>query len=82
MWREENNKLSRIFRFKNFLEAFSFMTSVAMIAEKMDHHPDWRNSYNVVEIELTTHDAGSRITENDRTLARAIDQICTRYEIL
>lgn len=48
MWKEENNKLIRTFEFKNFVEAFSFMTQVALLAEKRDHHPDWHNSYNSV----------------------------------
>jgi 4a-hydroxytetrahydrobiopterin dehydratase len=68
------NKLERELKFKTFAEAFSFMTRVAFEAEKMDHHPDWSNSYNQVKIELTTHDAGG-ITENDLELARRIDKI-------
>lgn len=72
MWVEENNKLTATFTFKNFIEAFSFMTQVALIAEKMNHHPNWSNVYNTVNIELTTHDAGNIITEKDRELAQAI----------
>jgi len=75
MWTEENNKLTRTFEFKNFVEAFSFMTRVAIIAEKMDHHPNWSNVYNTVKIELCTHDAGDVVTENDRQLAASIDQL-------
>jgi 4a-hydroxytetrahydrobiopterin dehydratase len=75
MWKEENNKLKRIFEFKNFSEAFAFMTRVAMIAEKMNHHPNWSNVWNKVEIELTTHDAGNTVTEKDRKLAEAIDKL-------
>ena len=75
MWKEENNKLSRTFKFKNFSEAFAFMTRVAFIAEKMNHHPDWKNVYNTVEISLNTHDAGNTITEKDRKLAEAIDKL-------
>lgn len=75
MWSEENNTLLREFRFKNFIEAFAFMTKVAMIAEKMNHHPDWSNSYNKVRISLSTHDAGNSITEKDRKLASEIDKI-------
>jgi 4a-hydroxytetrahydrobiopterin dehydratase len=81
MWIEKNNTLHRVFRFKDFIEAFSFMTTVAMLAEKMNHHPDWKNSYNVVEIELTTHEAGNRISDKDRSFARAIDEICLRFGI-
>ena len=75
MWKEEDNKLSRTFEFKNFIEAFGFMSQVAIIAEKMDHHPNWSNVYNTVTIELTTHDAGNVVTDNDRNLAAAIDQL-------
>jgi 4a-hydroxytetrahydrobiopterin dehydratase len=75
MWKEENNSLKKSFKFKNFSEAFAFMTRVAMIAEKMNHHPDWRNVYNTVEISLSTHDAGDLVTEKDRELAEAIDKL-------
>ena len=73
MWKEENNTLTKTFKFKDFKEAFGFMTRVALIAEKMDHHPNWSNVYNKVEIHLTTHDAGNKVTEKDRELAEAID---------
>jgi 4a-hydroxytetrahydrobiopterin dehydratase len=75
MWTEENNALNRTFTFKNFSEAFAFMTRVALIAEKMDHHPTWSNTYNKVEIKLNTHDAGDTVTDKDRKLASAIDKI-------
>ena len=75
MWKEENNKLSKKFEFKDFSEAFAFMTRVALEAEKMDHHPSWSNTYNQVEIELSTHDAGNTVTEKDRKLSRKIDAI-------
>ena len=75
MWVEKNNKLSRTFKFEDFQEAFAFMTRVAFLAEKHDHHPNWSNVYNTVVIELTTHDAGNTVTEKDRKLAKAIDQI-------
>jgi 4a-hydroxytetrahydrobiopterin dehydratase len=75
MWKEENNTLTQTFKFKNFIEAFGFMTKVALVAEKMSHHPEWKNVYNKVEITLTTHDKGNTITEKDRTLAKAIDEI-------
>lgn len=73
MWKEENNTLYRKFEFSNFIEAFSFMTKVAFLAEKMNHHPNWSNVYNAVEITLTTHDAGNIVTEKDRKLSAAID---------
>lgn len=75
MWQQEDNKLKKSFEFKNFNEAFGFMTRVALIAEKMDHHPWWSNVYNQVSIELTTHDADNTVTERDRKLAAAIDQL-------
>jgi Pterin-4a-carbinolamine dehydratase len=74
MWKEENNKLYKKFEFKDFSEAFAFMTRVAMAAEKMDHHPTWKNTYNKVEIWLCTHDAGDIVTEKDRKLAAIIDK--------
>jgi 4a-hydroxytetrahydrobiopterin dehydratase len=75
MWKEENNSLKRAFKFKDFKEAFAFMTQVALIAEKMDHHPNWSNVYNTVSIELSTHDAGNKVTDLDRKLAKAIDEL-------
>jgi 4a-hydroxytetrahydrobiopterin dehydratase len=75
MWEEKNNLLCRTFEFKDFKEAFGFMTRVAFLAEEMHHHPNWSNVYNKVTIELTTHDAGNTITEKDRKLAAAIDKI-------
>ncbi|HNV29335.1 MAG TPA: 4a-hydroxytetrahydrobiopterin dehydratase [Cyclobacteriaceae bacterium] len=75
MWVEENNRLKKTFKFKDFTQAFGFMAKVALIAEKMDHHPFWTNVYNVVSIELSTHDAGDVVTDKDRKLATAIDQL-------
>lgn len=75
MWTEENNRLCRKFTFRDFSEAFAFMTRVALLAEKADHHPFWTNVYNTVEIKLSTHDAGDIITEKDRKLAAAIDKL-------
>jgi 4a-hydroxytetrahydrobiopterin dehydratase len=73
MWTNENNVLYKKFEFKNFSEAFAFMTRVALEAEKMDHHPKWTNVYNKVEIWLTTHDSGNIITDKDKKLAALID---------
>ena len=78
MWKEADNKLYRKFEFKNFSEAFAFMTRVALAAEKMDHHPTWTNVYNTVEIWLNTHDAGDMVTEKDHKLAKKIDGIQER----
>jgi 4a-hydroxytetrahydrobiopterin dehydratase len=75
MWKEQDNKLYKKFLFKDFKEAFSFMTHVALIAEKMDHHPEWKNTYNTLEIWLYTHSAGDIVTEKDHKLAKAIDAI-------
>jgi 4a-hydroxytetrahydrobiopterin dehydratase len=75
MWKEENNHLKKDFQFKNFIEAFGFMTQVAILAEKQNHHPFWTNVYNKVSIELSTHDAGDIITEKDHALAKAIDKL-------
>jgi 4a-hydroxytetrahydrobiopterin dehydratase len=73
-WQVKNNSLYKEFTFKNFVEAFSFMTAVALEAEKMDHHPDWSNGYNKVTISLSTHSAGG-ITDNDLNLAGKIEKI-------
>ena len=73
MWTEENNKLYRKFIFKDFTSAFGFMTQVALLAEKADHHPTWTNTWNSVEIWFSTHDAGNVVTEKDRLLANQID---------
>jgi 4a-hydroxytetrahydrobiopterin dehydratase len=75
MWKEENNKLYKKFTFKDFSEAFAFMTRVALASEKMDHHPTWTNTWNTVEIWLSTHDAGDIVTEKDKQLAKKIDAI-------
>lgn len=75
MWKEENNTLRKSFKFKDFKEAFGFMTRVALVAEKMDHHPTWTNTWNTVSFELSTHDAGNKVTDLDRKLAEEIDQL-------
>ncbi len=75
MWKEENNSLVKKFVFEDFSEAFAFMTRVALEAEKMNHHPTWSNTWNVVEIRLNTHDAGNSITAKDHLLSKKIDAI-------
>lgn len=75
MWQETDNKLYRKFQFKNFSEAFAFMTRVAMLAEKKDHHPTWANTWSTVEIWLCSHDAGNTVTERDIRLAEGIDKL-------
>ncbi|WP_338814496.1 4a-hydroxytetrahydrobiopterin dehydratase [Bernardetia sp. Wsw4-3y2] len=75
MWQEKDNKLTKTFEFKDFQEAFAFMTRVAFLAEQQGHHPNWSNVYNKVDIELTTHDEGNTVTAKDKKLAEAIDKI-------
>jgi len=75
MWKEIDNALVKQFEFKNFIDAFSFMTKIAFIAEKMNHHPEWKNVYNKVEIKLSTHDEGNIVTSKDKELASAIDAL-------
>ena len=73
-WSVVNGNLHRVFEFKDFAQAFAFMTQVALAAEKMDHHPDWSNVWNKVTIDLSTHSAGG-LTKNDFDLAAKIQQI-------
>lgn len=75
MWQETDNALYRKFQFADFSAAFAFMTRVALLAEKADHHPRWTNVWNTVEIWLNTHSAGNIVTEKDRKLAQAIDAL-------
>lgn len=79
MWIEQNNRLVREYEFKDFKEAFAFMTQVAEVAEEMNHHPWWSNVYNKVRFELSTHDAGDKVMEKDQALADAIEAI---YDVL
>lgn len=79
MWNETDNKLKKTFRFRDFKTAFAFMTEVAAAAEEMDHHPEWRNVYNVVHFELYTFDAGNTVTKRDHKLAQRIDEIAATF---
>ncbi len=74
-WKEKKDTLYGKFQFKDFSEAFAFMTRVALEAEKMNHHPLWKNVYNKVEIWLSTHDAGDIVTKKDHQLAKKIDAL-------
>lgn len=74
-WHEKDGALHRSFKFQDFSAAFAFMTQVALLAEKMGHHPTWTNTYDKVEISLSTHDAGDTVTDKDRRLAAAIDKL-------
>ena len=73
-WIIDNKTIKKEFKFENFIEAFGFMSKVALLSEKIDHHPDWQNIYNKVKINLTTHDKGG-ITTNDIKLAESIDKL-------
>ena len=75
MWKEKENQLVATFEFEDFVQAFGFMTKVALVAEKMNHHPEWKNVYNKVEIRLCTHDSGNVLTNADRELAAKIEEI-------
>lgn len=81
MWQESDNKLKKSFTFKDFKTAFAFMTEVAAVAEKIDHHPWWANLYNKVYFELYTFDAGNTVTHRDHKLAAAINEIAAKYEV-
>ena len=72
-WTGGDDFITKVFKFDDFVEAFSFMTHIAIIAEKMKHHPEWFNVYNRVDVTLTTHDAGG-VTEKDVALAKAMEK--------
>ncbi|MBY5957776.1 4a-hydroxytetrahydrobiopterin dehydratase [Membranicola marinus] len=74
-WKESNDTLKATFEFDDFVQAFGFMTQVAITAQSQNHHPTWTNTYNKVEFELSTHDAGDVVTEKDRKLAESINEI-------
>jgi 4a-hydroxytetrahydrobiopterin dehydratase len=80
-WKEENNRLVAKFTFKDFSQAWAFMSEVAIAAEKQNHHPEWSNVYNNVTIHLSTHDAGNIVTEKDKSLSNKIDKIFFRYKV-
>ena len=73
-WQEVDGALHKKFEFRNFAEAYAFMTKVAAVAEQQNHHPDWSNSWNIVEISLCSHDKGA-ISQRDHDLANAIDEL-------
>lgn len=74
-WKTIKDQLVKEFEFKDFAEAWGFMSKVALAAEKMDHHPEWTNTYNKVIIRLSTHSEGNIVTEKDRKLAGVIDRL-------
>ncbi len=77
-WSIENNKLHKRYQFRSFVEAFGFMTSLALVAESMGHHPEWFNVYNRVTIDLTTHDAGG-ITNLDVDFAKKANELALKF---
>ncbi|MEP6646801.1 MAG: 4a-hydroxytetrahydrobiopterin dehydratase [Saprospiraceae bacterium] len=79
-WTEQNNKLIAEFTFEDFSQTWAFMTEVAMLAERKNHHPEWTNVWNKVNISLSTHDAGDVVTEKDKKLADGINKIYERYQ--
>jgi len=79
-WKEEDNKLKKEFKFKDFVQAMSWMMECAFHIEKLNHHPEWYNVYNTVKVELTTHDAGDKVTTKDYDLAESMDKCFEKYE--
>jgi 4a-hydroxytetrahydrobiopterin dehydratase len=77
MWKQVEDVLVAKLEFKNFVDAFAFMTDVAALAEDHNHHPEWSNAYNRVTIRLTTHDAGNKVTDKDRKLSKAIEALAS-----
>lgn len=75
LWKEENQVLVKTFTFANFEEAMQFMQDAVPYISELDHHPTWSNTYNRVEVKLTTHDAGNKITEKDHNLAKYLDKL-------
>ena len=74
-WTESYNALQKTFTFKNFGDAMAWMIKASYIIEKIDHHPEWTNIYNKVHVSLTTHDAGNTVSDKDRLLAAALDEV-------
>jgi 4a-hydroxytetrahydrobiopterin dehydratase len=74
-WQHKDDSLRRSFQFADFAAAFAFMSRVAVIAEQLGHHPDWSNSWNVVDISLCSHDAGGVVTQRDVQLAQRINEV-------
>lgn len=79
-WKEERDQLVKTFKFDDFVSAMSFMTECSYHIENQNHHPEWTNTYNKLEVKLSTHDAGNKVTEKDRKLAKTMDQCFQKYE--
>jgi 4a-hydroxytetrahydrobiopterin dehydratase len=78
-WELKDDKLTKLFKFKNFREAMTFLMRLAFEAEAMNHHPEIENVYNKVRLSLTTHDAGNKVTEQDVALARQVEKLGLPY---
>lgn len=78
-WEEKDNSLQKTFLFSNFVEAFAWMTEIAIYAEKANHHPEWMNVYNKVIVKLYSHDKGNTVTDRDRKLAENMDKAAAKY---
>ena len=78
-WKEENNTLIKTFEFSSFEEAMQFMQNATPFISETDHHPTWTNTYNRVEVKLTTHDAGNSVTQKDRKLAKVLDEVYATF---
>ncbi len=76
-WSGDEKRIAKVFKFKTFAQALGFMVEVGLFCERENHHPEWKNVYNKVWVELTTHDAG-RVTDNDRKLAAHMDAVFAR----
>ena len=79
-WKEDSNALHKTFKFQKFLDAMEFMSKCIDPIEAVNHHPEWSNVYNKVTVKLTTQDAGNTITEKDRKLAEALDEVYCQYQ--
>lgn len=75
MWKEENNALHKTYEFKSFVAAVAFMVNAAMFIDELNHHPEWTNIYNKVIVKLQSHDAGNKVTDKDRELAKVLDKV-------
>lgn len=79
-WIEKENALCAVFTFKDFKQAFAFMTECAMYIEQANHHPSWSNTWNTVEVKLQTHDAGNLVTQKDLDLSKKMSEVYEKYQ--
>lgn len=78
-WKEQNQALTKTFKFDSFKAAIAFMKKTALAIDNLNHHPEWTNIYNTVQVKLTTHDAGNTITDKDKELAALLDDAFDRF---